>query len=417
MFERIKGTQDFLDLTLFNFVITTIKKHLASYHFTEIATPLIEPTDLFIRSLGQETDVVSKEMFLIASKHQEREGEMCLRPEATAAIVRAFVENGIETLPWKVFEWGPMFRYERPQKGRYRQFHQVSVEVIGSASIMQDVQLLKMFDRLFHEQFKINDYALLINFLGCASDRQRFEQTLKNFLEKTPGMCQLCQQRKEKNILRIFDCKNPECQKLYQNAPHTTDTLCQTCQQEWTGLQQTLELLSVSAVHQPTLVRGLDYYTKTVFEFASNHLGSQNAFCAGGRYDSLVASVGGKEDQPSLGAAIGIERLLMILQAHPQAINLPTPPALHVIMPLSAEQQGLALLVADELQAHNLATEVLLDGASVKSMMRKANKAGAKFCLLLGSDEQATGHVTLKNMITGAEQRLPQSDAIKLLAG
>jgi len=234
MFSRVKGTQDFLDLTLVNFLLTRVREHLHTYHFTEIATPILEPTELFIRSLGEQTDVVSKEMFLIAP-HSEESESICLRPEATAPIVRAFVENGIQRIPWKVFLCGPMFRYERPQKGRYRQFHQISIEIIGSSSIAQDVHFITMLDRLFHETLQMNDYALLINFLGCQDDRKRYEHELRAFLHKQPAgqLCSQCMEREKKNILRIFDCKNPHCQELYVKAPHTTDVLCAACAQEW----------------------------------------------------------------------------------------------------------------------------------------------------------------------------------------
>jgi histidyl-tRNA synthetase len=416
MFTRIKGTQDFLDLTLFNFIIDQTKKHLHAYHFTEIATPLVEQSALFKRSLGTETDVVSKEMFIIAPRTQDDE-EMCLRPEATAAMVRAFVENNVESTPWQVFTWGPMFRYERPQKGRYRQFHQVSMEVIGAPSILYDVQFIKMLDRFFHERLGINNYALVLNFLGCSADRVAYEEQLKKFLDRAEGICDLCKARKDKNILRIFDCKNEACQALYQKAPVITDALCQQCADEWAQLKNTLELLSVSFVHRPTLVRGLDYYTKTVFEFVSHQLGAQNAFCAGGRYDQLVKHIGGKQDQPSLGAAIGIERLMLVLELVKDKLALPQVQPLHVIIPLSTAQQALALFVADELQAHDLCAQVLLDGASIKSMMRKANKMGAKLCLVLGEDEQRSHEVTVKNMVTGHEERIAQTDLVQYLQG
>jgi histidyl-tRNA synthetase len=371
---------------------------------------------LYVRSLGQETDVVSKEMFTIAARHEEDEAEICLRPEVTAAVARAFVENNIDQVPWKVYEWGPMFRHERPQKGRFRQFHQVDMEVIGSSSVMQDAQLLKMLDRYFHEVLGINNYALLLNFLGCTADRAAFEVKLKEFLDKQPGICQLCQQRKEKNVLRIFDCKNPSCQAIYQKAPHTADVVCTACANEWAALKGQLELLSVSFAYKPTLVRGLDYYNKTVFEFTSDSLGSQNAFCGGGRYDQLIAQVGGKQDQPSIGAAIGIERLMMVMEPYRATLRLPQLPALHVIMPLSQAQEGLALLLADQLQAHNLATEVLLEGGSVKSMMRRANKLGATYCLLLGENEQQAGTVTVKNMVNGQEQVVEQNQVVRMLS-
>ncbi len=418
MFFRVKGTQDFLDLTLFNFIVDKAKQHLALYHFTQINTPILEHVALFNRSLGQYTDVITKEMFLIAPHGQQEDEGICLRPEATASVVRAFVENGVTQTPWKVFTYGPMFRYERPQKGRYRQFNQMSMEVIGSQSIMQDAQFIKMLDRLFHERIGFNNYALLINFLGCAQDRISYEKKLKKFVDTAGAgkICDNCMVRKEKNIMRIFDCKNPQCQAIYQDAPYITDSLCASCAQEWQELQDTLELLSVSFNPKPTLVRGLDYYNKTVFEFVSDALGAQNAFCGGGRYDQLVSQIGGKVDQPSIGAAFGIERLILLLEQVRTTLTLPHAPRLQVIIPLTQAQQSVALLLADELQAHNLATEVLLEGDSVKSMMRQANKLGAQFCLLIGEDEQRTHEVTVKNMVTGTEEKMAQIDVVAYLA-
>lgn len=418
MFTRIKGTQDFLDLTLFNFIIDQIKKHLSIYHFTEIATPILEPTELFKRSLGMQTDVVSKEMFLIDTGGKEQ-SDMCLRPEATASVVRAFVENHIQQTPWKVFLHGPMFRHERPQKGRYRQFHQVNMEVIGSQSMRQDAQFIKMLDRFFHETLMLNNYAVLINFLGCFEDRKAYRLLLKDFLGSADaqGICSLCVDRKEKNIMRIFDCKNAQCQTIYRKAPFIANHLCELCNKEWQQLQEQLDLLSVSYSYYPTLVRGLDYYNKTVFEFTSANLGAQNAFCGGGRYDQLVGQVGAKQDQPSIGAAIGIERLMLLIDPVRDSLPIPQPLALHVVLPLALEQQSLALLVADELQAHSLCTDVLLEGDSVKSMMRKANKMGAAYCLLLGEDEQSSHEVMVKNMVTGEEERVAQSAVVAYLKG
>ncbi|MDR3550286.1 MAG: histidine--tRNA ligase [Candidatus Babeliales bacterium] len=416
MFSKIKGTQDFLDLRLYNFIVDSLKKHLASYHFSEIATPILEPTDLFKRSLGLQTDVVTKEMFTI-NTGPEGEG-ICLRPEATASVVRAFVENSIQDIPWKVFLVGPMFRHERPQKGRYRQFHQVSMEIIGSASVAQDVQFIKMLDRYFHEKLGMNAYALQLNFLGCPEDRAAFKLILHDFLQTdaAKNICNFCTARKEHNILRIFDCKNPICQEIYQKSPRLIDYLCKPCTVEWQQVKDQLHLLSVSFVYQPNLVRGLDYYNKTVFEFTSNNLGAQNAFCGGGRYDSLVAQVGGKHDQPSIGAAIGIERVMLLLESAKDQALLPQAPALHVIIPMDAAQQMLALLLADELQAIGLCIEVLLDGGSMKSMMRHANKLAAAYCLILGQDEQDTRTVTVKNMVTSASDRIPQVELVNYLS-
>ena len=224
MIPRVKGTQDFIDCTLFNFIIDSVKKHLTTYHFSEIQTPILESVDLFCRSLGIYTDVVSKEMFLIQSRQEGNEDRICLRPEGTAPIVRAFNEHHIELTPWKVFSCGPMFRYERPQKGRFRQFHQVTMEVIGSGAIAQDVQFIAMLDRFFHEILKINSYTLVLNFLGCTQDREKYLVILRKFMDKPEiahNICDQCKERKEHNIMRIFDCKTPQCQELYkQCTPH-----------------------------------------------------------------------------------------------------------------------------------------------------------------------------------------------------
>jgi histidyl-tRNA synthetase len=414
MIQRIKGTQDFLDLTLFNYLLTKAHKHLELYNFKEIATPILEPLDLFKRSLGLETDVVTKEMFVIKG---DDEDQICLRPEVTASIARAFLEHGGITTPWKVYTWGPMFRHERPQKGRYRQFHQISIEVIGSQSIDQDAQFLKMLDRFFHEDLRLNTYALLINFLGCAADRVKYREKLRAFVEKLgTSVCSTCMIRKDKNVMRVVDCKNPSCQELYKKVPQITDSLCEICAGEWQRLRDVLELLSVSYSVMPTLVRGLDYYDKTVFEFVSAELGAQNTFCGGGRYNTLMGQLGAKEEQPSLGASIGIERVMLLLEASKNGLPVSVQPPLTVVVSFTPEQHALALLIADELQAKGYCTDVLLEGDSIKSMMRRANKMGAKYALLLGPDEQQSKMVTVKNMMTGAEEKVAQKEVASRLS-
>lgn len=414
MISRVKGTQDILDLTLFNFLIAQAKIHLQKYHFMEIATPILEPLDLFKRSLGAHTDVISKEMFLIEPHGHHEDERICLRPEATASTVRAFIENGIQTTPWKVYSYGPMFRYERPQKGRYRQFNQITIEVIGSAAITQDVAMIAMLDRFFHEQLNINNYAVMVNFLGCSEDREKYRATLKKFLEKNVAqLCANCQIRKDTNIMRVFDCKVETCKELYKNAPFIADHLCEACNKEWQQVQDSLQMLSISHTYAPTLVRGLDYYSKTVFEFVSANLGAQNAFCGGGRYDQLARMLGAKEDQPSVGAAIGIERLLLLLEVYKDSLPLPQPPLLLTVMPLDPVLQPLALIVADSLQAAGCTVEVMLEGDSIKSMMRKANKLGAAYALLIGTEEQQTKTVTVKNMMNGEQERVAHADLLR----
>ncbi len=412
LIQRVKGTQDFLDLSLFDFIIHTFKEYSLLYHFHHIATPIIEPVELFKRSLGLFTDVVSKEMFLIEGR--DSDDQVCLRPEATAPTMRAFLEAQPLT-PWKVFSYGPMFRYERPQKGRYRQFHQINCEVIGSSSISQDVLLITMLDRFFHEKLSLNNYSLELNFLGSYTDRESYTQKLKKFVDGLSGICATCEQRKEKNILRIFDCKNETCQALYAKAPLMIDHLSDESRQEWEQLQEELSLLSVSFSINPRLVRGLDYYNKTVFEFSSQNLGAQNAFCGGGRYDRLAQELGATESYPALGAAIGIERLLLLVEPMKDRLVLPQAPALLVIMPLTIAQNPLALLLADTLHAAKLSTEVFLDGDSLKSMLRRANKMGASYVVIVGDEEQQAKTVVVKNLMTGHQEAVAQIDLVSYL--
>lgn len=416
MVARVRGTRDIVDTRLLLFAVDTISKQLQRYHFNQILTPVLEPIALFKRSLGIDTDVVSKEMFTVSSSSAAKEeDEICLRPEATASTVRAFLDAGIQTLPWKVFLWGPMFRYERPQKGRYREFYQCSMELIGAHSLAYDAQLISMLDRLFKDGCKLEGYALHLNFLGCSADRARHKEVVTEFLNAhADKLCATCQHRRTSNVLRVFDCKNEECQKLYRTAPRLTDFLCSPCAVEWQELQHRLEELSVPFVVMPYLVRGLDYYNKTVFEFVSLQLGSQTAFCGGGRYDKLVSELGGKDDQPAVGAAIGLDRLVMLLEQVEQSLLLPYQPALSVIVPLSVEQHPLALQIADALVRADLCVDVFFDG-SVKSMMRKADKMAAKVVIFIGQDEQNTGTLKIKQMQTGQETVIKQIEIVQFV--
>lgn len=405
MINKIKGTQDFIETSLFNFTINAIKSHLEKYNFTEIITPILEPTELYIHSLGTQTDIVKKQMYTFGE-----DNKTCLRPEGTSSMVRAFVENHIEQVPWKVFEFAQCFRYERPQKGRYREFRQVSVEIIGSENIAQDAWLIKTLDTLFSDTFKLNTYALQLNFLGVPEDRKKYKTILYEFLSKNETqLCKTCLERKESNIMRVFDCKEESCQKIYLMAPKITDFLCASSAAEWQKLKQQLDLLSVSYNETPTLVRGLDYYNKTVFEFVSNDLGAQSAFCGGGRYDYLVTQAGGAHDQPSIGAGIGFDRLLLLLEPKRNQLALAQSHALTVIVPIEPEQNSLALLIADLLTQQGICTDILVDSTSVKSKMRKANKMGARWTIIIGPDEQKNQTAVLKNMLTGTEESVIQT--------
>jgi histidyl-tRNA synthetase len=415
MIQKIRGTRDILDTTLLNYALTTIKKHLLLYNHHEIITPILESTELFKRSLGLETDVVSKEMFIVSSSSSTNEESICLRPEATASTVRAFIENGIQTTPWKVFTYGPMFRYERPQKGRYRQFTQFNIETIGSAHILTDVETIIMLDRLFHEQFSLENYALHINFLGIPEERQKYKKVLYEFLmTHKDTLCATCLIRKDANILRIFDCKETTCQDVYENAPMLEEFFGQESATEWNMLQHYLEELAVTCVINRKLVRGLDYYNKTVFEFVSTDLGSQTAFCGGGRYDSLASALGAKVDQPSFGAAIGIDRLILLLEQIESTLSFEKVHPLYAIVPFEEKQHPLALHIADALRRASLTAHILTEG-SLKSMMKKANTLGARGVLLLGEQEQNDGTITYKDMIKGTQETVGQAQLIQML--
>lgn len=416
MLTRIKGTQDILDLTLYNFLIGRIKKHLTHYNFSEIMTPILERAELFQRAVGQETDIVSKEMYFIEA-NQEDDERTTLRPEITASIVRAYLNNNVQQTPWKVFSYGPVFRHERPQKGRWREFDQISVEIIGSQSVATDAYFITMLDRFFHESLKLDQYALAINYLGCKDDRARYRQALSQYLdEHIDSICTTCKMRKDKNILRVLDCKNEQCKTLYAKAPVITDYLCGSCMEEWTTLQHYLQELSVSFTHSPMLVRGLDYYEKTIFEFIDmGTLGSQSAFCGAGRYE-LAEAIGNKKPVPSIGAGLGVGRLIMMLEAIKDRLPLEQKPALHLIIPFNQEQYSLALQVADDLHAHNLCVDILAEGASLKSMLRKANDLGATTCILLGADEQKGGYATVKNMKQSTEAKVILKELATTLA-
>lgn len=414
MIQNVRGTQDFIDLTLFNYIVDQARAHLETHNFTQIATPIIEHTALFKRTLGEYTDVVTKEMYTL---NTGPDGEdLCLRPEATAATVRAFIQAGINQLPWKVFSWGPMFRHERPQKGRYRQFHQVNIELIGAASIAYDAYCIALLNALFGDRLGLRTYVLQINFIGCAQDRTQFTQTLTQFLQQqTAQLCATCHERTTRNPLRVFDCKNEACQTIYSNAPQITAALCSSCSDEWHTLQQLLQTLAVAYTHNPKLVRGLDYYNKTVFEFTSSALGAQSAFCAGGRYDGLVEQISGNTSQPAVGAGIGIERVMLLLEEQQAAITQACQKPLHVIIPFGAAHIQQALVLEKKLTDTGLRTECILDLGSPKSMFRRANRLNAAYCLIIGDDEAATASVTIKDMNTSSETRTLQSEVLAVL--
>lgn len=419
MLQNIRGTQDFLDLTLFNALINAARDHLTTYGFNEIALPLIEPTELFRRSLGLHTDVVTKEMFTVVAGDGEE--AICLRPEITASVMRAYFTHGVQEQPWRIFSYGPVFRHERPQKGRYRQFHQLTVEILGAESIAYDAEFLALIDTFLGNKLGLNNYALALNFLGSLEDRLAYKQALMGYLNKQENLPKAIIERKETNLLRIFDLKDPACKEALKDAPRLIDYLSPESTKEWETLTSTLDQLSVTYTIDPRLVRGLDYYNKTVFEFVSTQLGAQNAICGGGRYDTLSQTLGEKNPLPSIGVGFGIERLMLILQeeiaAQRSTLQLPQKPALIAILPLSLAQQNLALLCGQNLRNKGVCCDVFLGGNSIKSMMRRANKLGARYALLIGEDEQKSNTITVRDMTNSTEKKVPQHMLFETIAG
>ena len=312
----LKGTKDILpqDIDLWHFVEDKANKVFSSYGVKEIRTPIIEVTELFSRGVGDTTDIVNKEMYTF----EKSERSITLRPENTAGVVRSYIENGMHRLPAPVKLWykGPMFRYERPQAGRQRQFHQVGVEMFGIEKPSADAEIILMAVN-FLKSIGLNDLVVEINSLGCPKCRAEFKEKLKSVIKPyLKDLCEDCQSRYEKNPLRLLDCKVPECQAIYAKKEIQdvimSDFLCDECREHYTQLKSYLDKLNVKYTENKLLVRGLDYYTRTVFEIKSNNLGSQNAVCGGGRYDNLVEQLGG-EHTPAIGFAMGMERLISLL--------------------------------------------------------------------------------------------------------
>ena len=446
MFSKVKGVADnFFEMPYASGVKKKIEAHLKRYNFSEIDLPILEYVSLFQRGLGYETDVVSKQMFIISPKGDKQGDEMiCLRPEGTAGTMRAFLQEQSNVVtPCKVFSYGPMFRYERPQKGRLREFHQMNLEMIGGASILYDAHLIKMLHNLFDQELKIESFVLKLNFLGQLEDRKAFCAALVSFLtpytldaapsiipsssglpcpaklEAKPGtrgssnqmalLCADCQTRIKTNPLRVLDCKSQDCQKLFQQAPKLSDFFSDSTRAEWQQLQETLHELSVTFVIDNNLVRGLDYYNKTVFEFVSVNLGAQSAFCAGGRYDGLAVQLGSKVEVPAFGCAIGMERLLMVLESCKDQLAEKQLP-LACIIPLTESENKVALHLADFLQSHGKAVDLLLDDQKTQNKMKKANLLKAQYVLIIGQDEKNNNTVTVKNMVTGVQEVCLQSE-------
>jgi histidyl-tRNA synthetase len=372
-----------------------------AYGFSEIRVPVVEKTDLFCRSIGETTDIVEKEMYTFTDKGGT---SLTLRPEGTAPVMRSFIEHKLHAQDpvAKLYYMGPMFRYERPQKGRYRQFHQIGVEALGVEDPKIDAQILAMLCHYF-EAVGIDNVELHINSLGCLECRPGYRQTLVDYLDaRLEVLCSDCQRRYRTNPLRVLDCKVTACKEATAMAPSVLEHLCAACEDHFTQVKRYLTELDLSFAVNDRMVRGLDYYTKTTFEMITSSLGAQNAVAAGGRYDGLVAELGGPP-MAGIGFAMGVERLVLMKGETP----LPAARPQLFLAAMGEEASRRAFLLMSALQRRGIHAEMEYAGKSLKAQMRRAGKLQARFVLILGEEELARQVAPLRDMDAGTQQELP----------
>ncbi len=420
--KAVRGTRDLLppETELWNRIETTARRVFARYNFGEIRTPIFEDTSLFARSVGEETDIVAKEMYTWedrARAQSEKAQSLTLRPENTAGVVRAYIEHnlGESGQLQKLYYIGPQFRRERPQKGRYRQFWQIGAEVIGppfagSESPLRDAEVLEMLATLLDE-LGITGWRLELNSVGSAADRARYNGVLRAALvEVAPKMCGDCQRRAVTNPLRVLDCKIPEDQPIIDALPKITDSLDQESKDHFAAVTAALDAAGVEYKLNPRLVRGLDYYTRTTFEFTHGGLGAQNALLGGGRYDGLSEAIGGPK-APGIGFAIGLDRLVLTLQSTDLDQKSAARPAHAYIAPLGEKLNAAALVLARELRRAGLSIELGDGSFRLKKSFETADKV-ARRIVILGEDELQSGILTVKDFLTGAQSKIPREELV-----
>ncbi len=397
MIQLIRGFKDILpaEAALWQHIEETARALFEDFGFHEIRPPVMERTELFKRSIGEETDIVEKEMYTFA----DRDGDpITLRPEATASIVRSYIQHKLYAVDpvQKLYTIGPMFRRERPQKGRYRQFYQINAEVFGLESPFIDAQLIYILKVLF-ERLAVNDIAVHLNSLGCPECRPGFRENLTNYLgQRMDHLCENCQRRSVRNPMRVLDCKVPACRESLADAPAITDFLCPDCLRHFETVQETLSRQQVAFEIDKRLVRGLDYYNRTTFEILTGSLGAQNAVEGGGRYNGLVEMLGGPS-QPGIGFAIGFDRLVEITAL--KAADFHRTPVIFMAA-IGDEAQSEAYPWAAELSKAGIRTEMDLTGRNLKSLMKRADRLGARYVAIVGENELSTGKMVLRNMAT-----------------
>jgi histidyl-tRNA synthetase len=414
-----RGTRDVLGDESWKWarVIDVAREVAGDFGYKEVILPIFEHTELFLRGIGDATDVVEKEMYTFTDRGDR---SITLRPELTASVVRSYLEHAMNRMsqPIKLWGWGPMFRFERPQKGRYRQFAQIDFETLGSPSPMADVEVIDASMEIYR-RLGLTNLQVLINSVGCPKCRPAYRETLKAFLSGRMGeLCETCLARFERNPLRILDCKRPACREMTDSAPSVVDSLCAECREHFDSVVFELGRIGAEVRFDHRLVRGLDYYTKTAYEILSGDLGAQNAVCGGGRYDNLAGAIGGP-DAPGVGFASGIERIVITMEA--QGAYMGEPPSTDVfVVSATPSARSEAALIAHELRTEGISADMDSMGRSMKAQMKCASQMGVKFACIVGDDELASGTATVKNMTSGEQESVERAllrERIKLLRG
>ena len=411
-----KGTKDVIPSESYkwHFVEDKVRQVAKEFCIQEIRTPVFEHTELFLRGVGDTTDIVNKEMYTFNDKGGR---SITLKPEGTAGVARAFIENGLgeNPQPTKMYYITPVFRYERPQAGRLREHHQFGVEIYGSAAPQADAEVILIARAMLNKAgIKDDMLSLNINSIGCPKCRADYNKALKEYFSaRIDEMCPTCRDRLDKNPLRILDCKEERCKQIAADAPVILDYLCDDCKKHHNQLCSALQAAGVKYTIDPHIVRGLDYYTRTVFEFISTAIGAQGTVCGGGRYDGLVQQVGGKPT-PAAGFGMGIERLLMVMQNTGIEIPAPAGPDAY-LAPLCEQGYAVSLAMAERLRAKGFAIEREISGRSLKAQMKYAAKIGARKVVFIGEDEIAKGIYTVKNMADGTSSAMTEEELTEAL--
>lgn len=400
-----KGTKDMLPAEAYkwHYVENIARETAGNFGFKEIRTPIFEHTELFLRGVGETTDIVNKEMYTFLDKGNR---SITLRPEGTAGVARSFIENGLSQngLPLKVYYIAPVFRYEKPQNGRLREHHQFGVEMFGSETPKADAEVISLAYS-FLKNVGLTALSLNINSIGCKTCRAEYNKALKEYIgANLDGMCETCKARFEKNPLRILDCKEEKCKRITAGAPRIIDYLCDDCKAHFEGVKEELTALDIPFNVNPGIVRGLDYYTRTVFEFISDDIGAQGTVCGGGRYNHLVEEVGG-HPTPAAGFGLGLERLLLVLE-NTGKLSAVEPKTTVYIAPLGENASKKALSLTNTLRQNGISAETDLMNRSLKAQMKYADKIGTKYVVVVGDDELTAGEVTVKNMADGSGEKV-----------